>query len=47
MASIHRQVVEIAEQQGWKPPSYDQVRQIIKKLDPALKTLAHQGAGRC
>ena len=44
MASIHRQVVEIAEQQGWKLPSYDQVRQIIKKLDPALKTLAHQGA---
>jgi putative transposase len=47
MASIHRQVVEIAEQQGWKPPSNDQVRQIIKKLYPALKTLAHQGAGRC
>lgn len=44
MASIHRQVVEIAEKQGWRPPSYDQVRQIIKGLDPALVTLAHQGA---
>jgi putative transposase len=44
MASIHRQVVEIAEKQGWKPPSYDRVRQIIKNLSPALKTLAQQGA---
>jgi len=44
MAAIHRQVVEIAEKQAWKPPSYDRVRQIIKDLDPALKTLAHRGA---
>jgi putative transposase len=44
MAAIHRQVVAIATEQGWKPPSYDRVRQIIKNLDPALVTLAHQGA---
>jgi len=44
MASIHRKVVEIAEKQGWKPPSYDRVRQIIKRIDPALVTYAHQGA---
>ena len=44
MASIHRQVVEIAEKQGWKPPGYDRVRQIIKRIDPALVTYAHQGA---
>jgi transposase-like protein len=44
MAVIHRQVVSIAEEQGWKPPGYDRVRQIIKNLDPALVTLAHQGA---
>ncbi len=44
MASIHRQVVEIAEKQGWKPPGYDRVRQIIKNLDPAIVTMAHQGA---
>jgi len=37
MASIHRQVVEIAEKQGWKPPGYDRVRQIIKRIDPALE----------
>src|SRR5579859_3208984 len=44
MAAIHRQVTAIAQEQGWKPPSYDRVRQIIKGLDPALVTLAHQGA---
>ena len=43
-ASIHRQVSEIAKEQGWKPPSYERVRLIIKNLDPALVTLAHQGA---
>ncbi len=42
-AAIHRQVAEIAKEQGWKPPSYERVRQIIKSLDPALVTLAHQG----
>jgi putative transposase len=43
-AAIHRQVVEIAKEQGWKPPSYEWVRLLIKNLDPALVTLAHQGA---
>lgn len=43
-ASIHRQVTDIAQEQGWKPPSYAHVHQIIKSLDPALVTLAHQGA---
>ncbi len=43
-ASIHRQVTTIANEQGWKPPSYERVRQIIKDLDPALVTMAHQGA---
>jgi putative transposase len=43
-ASIHRQVAAIANEQGWKPPSYERVRQIIKNLDPALVTLAHEGA---
>jgi putative transposase len=44
MAAIHRQVTTIAKEQGWKPPSYDRVRHIIKGLDPALVTMAHQGA---
>src|SRR5436305_7356002 len=43
-AAIHRQVVAIAGEQGWKPPSYERVRQIIKNLAPALVTYAHQGA---
>jgi putative transposase len=44
MAVIHRQVSTIAKEQGWTPPSYHRVRQIIKNLDPALVTMAHQGA---
>jgi hypothetical protein len=44
MAAIHRQVVEIAKAQARKSPSYDNVRQVIKKLVPALVTMAHQGA---
>jgi len=43
-ASIHRQVGPIAKQQGWPIPSYHRVWQIIKQLDPALLTFAHQGA---
>ncbi len=43
-ASVHRQVKEIALEQGWKSPSYGRVRQIIKDLDPALVTMAHEGA---
>jgi putative transposase len=42
--AIHRQVTAIANEQGWKPLSYERVRQIINQLDPALVTLAHQGA---
>src|SRR5437868_701453 len=42
-ASIHRQTAAIAGEQGWKPPSYERMRQIIKHLDPALVTPAHQG----
>ncbi len=43
IAAIHRQVCTIAGERGWKVPSYDSVYRIIKKLDPALLTLAHQG----
>ena len=44
IAAIHRQICTIAKAQGWNVPSYDSVYRIIKKLDPALLTLAHQGA---
>jgi putative transposase len=44
IAAIHRQVVQIAEEQSWPHPSYDQVYAIIKALDPRLLTLAHEGS---
>ena len=43
-AAIHRQVSKIAVEQGWKPPSYSRIYDIIHKLDPALVTLAQEGA---
>src|SRR5712692_8552241 len=43
-AAIHRQITKIAAEQGWKPPSYSRVYDIIQKIDPAFVTLAHEGA---
>ena len=43
-AAIHRQVSTVAIEQGWTPPSYSRVYDIIDHLDPALMTLAHEGA---
>ncbi len=43
-AAIHRQVMKIAAEQGWKQPSYSRVYDIIHHLDPALVTLAQEGA---
>jgi putative transposase len=42
-AAIHRQVVELAHQAGWAVPSYSWVYAIVRQLDPALLTLAHEG----
>src|SRR4051794_35952406 len=42
-ASIHRQIVTLAEQLGEPPPSYSTVYAVIRALDPALVTLAHEG----
>ena len=42
-ASIHRQVVTLAERLGEAPPSYGTVYAVIRDLDPALVTLAHEG----
>src|SRR3981081_2502725 len=47
MAALHRQVVTIAEEQGWKPPGYDRVRQIMQNIDSSLLTLAHEGEAVC
>jgi putative transposase len=42
-ASIHRQAVTLAERLGQPPPSYSTVYALIRELDPALLTLAHEG----
>jgi hypothetical protein len=43
-AAIHRRVAEMAKTQGWPMPSYSTVRAILAELDPAMVTLAHDGA---
>jgi putative transposase len=42
-ASIHRQAVTLAEHLGEVPPGYDAVYHLVRDLDPALVTLAHEG----
>jgi putative transposase len=42
-ASIHRQIVTLAERLEEAPPSYSTVYAVIRALDPALVTLAHEG----
>ncbi|MDO8473033.1 MAG: Mu transposase C-terminal domain-containing protein [Dehalococcoidia bacterium] len=41
---VHRQVSQVAAQHGWQTPSYSRVYDIIRRLDPALVTLAHDGS---
>jgi putative transposase len=43
-AFVHRQVCSVATQHGWPAPSYDTVYEIIRRLDPALRTLAQDGS---
>ena len=42
-AAIHRQVAIVAIDQGWPVPAYSAVTAIVRTLDPALVTLAHDG----
>ncbi len=44
IAAIHRQVVAVAAERGWPAPSYGCVYDIVRRLGPALLTLAHDGA---
>ena len=41
VAEVHRAVCEVAIAHGWPAPSYEVVRRIIRRLDPALVALAH------
>jgi putative transposase len=40
---IARQVADLAVQRGLAAPSYDRVYDVVRQMDPALLTLAHQG----
>ena len=43
-ATIHRRVGPIATARGWRAPSYGTVHAIVAALDPAMMTLAQEGA---
>lgn len=43
-AAIHRRISTMAKAQGWAIPSYSTVYAILADLDPAMVTLAHEGA---
>lgn len=43
-AVIHRQVHRVAGENGWPPPSYGTVYAVVRRLDRALITLAHEGS---
>jgi len=43
VAFVHRQVCAVARQHGWPVPTYQSVYRVVKYLDPALLTLAHEG----
>ncbi len=43
-AAIHRRTVEVAKTKSWPAPSYGTVHAILARLDPAMVTLAHEGA---
>jgi putative transposase len=45
-AAIHRRIMAVATEHGWPVPSYATVAAIVRRLDPALMTLAHEGTKR-
>jgi putative transposase len=40
---VQRQVKGVALRNGWPVPNYQRVYRVVKQLDPALITLAHEG----
>src|SRR5712692_10637053 len=44
IATIHREVARICQEQVWKTPSYSTIERVVQHLDPALLTFAHQGS---
>ena len=43
-AAIHRRIIPIVKSRDWPVPSYATIHSIVNSLDPALVTLAHDGA---
>lgn len=46
IATVHRQAAEVARKQGWPVPGYAAVYDIVRSIDPAMATLAYEGAKR-
>ena len=46
MATIQRQVCEIARTQGWPCPSYRRICHIVRGISPSLMSLAQEGTAR-
>jgi putative transposase len=44
VALVHRQVRDVALRNGWPVPNYKRVYRVVKQLDLALVTLAHDGS---
>jgi putative transposase len=44
ISAIHRQVAEVARREGWRNPTYRNVLNVVRTLDPGLITLAHEGS---
>jgi putative transposase len=44
IATIQREVTRITKEQEWKSPSYSTIERIVRQLDPALMTFAHEGS---
>jgi putative transposase len=42
-AAIHRRLTELAPEREWPVPAQRTVRAIIAAIDPAMRTLAHEG----
>ncbi len=47
VATIHRRLKGVAERKGWPMPSIRSVRSVASGLDPAMVTLAQDGAAAC
>jgi putative transposase len=45
-ATVHRQVTDVAREQGWPVPSYAAVYDVVRSIDPAMTVLAHEGSKR-